>query len=180
MAQRGIDQAIEQKKLDLHLWADQVLKRIILNMKREMISPFGHPGPYAGYDNRKNGAMSIRKLYARVYNDAGGNTEKITFFFSEFLNYIDMGVGVEQTFEQLRAKGRSSKKARYNRRYARWEGEGDRQQRPFLGMEFRHQIRRLQSMLLEYHTEDIQMVLVDALTKRKDMGRGTKVQPSYE
>lgn len=53
--------------------------------------------------------------------------------------------------------------AKYNKLFHKWDGEGDRQQRPFLTMELRHQIRRLSAMLENYYAEKIQIDIVSTL-----------------
>lgn len=179
MAQIGTDKAVQENKLELYHWADNVLKRIMFNFKRQMVWPFGKPGPYTGYRNTPAAKFStgdgIRSLYARVYADANGDTDKIIFFFKEYLYFVDMGVGVGQDIDALDKKSGRTKNARYNRRYMRWDGEGDRQSRPILAMELRHQLRRLQEMLVIYNSERFSVVIADALSDEKDDGEGTKI-----
>lgn len=168
MAQKGIDKAIEQGYLDLHYWAEHVIQRLALNFRRQNIWPYGYPGPYKGYADtpaaKRSTGMGIRSLYAQVYAAAGGDSERITFFFNDYLSYVDMGVGGEQDLEKLRALGKDKDAKKAYRLHAKWKEMGDRQQRPFLMKEFRHQVMRLQAMLWAYYGERTKIVMLRALT----------------
>lgn len=136
----------------------------------------GKPGPYARFtatnaQRKRKGkwyskGTGLQELYARVYNAAGGNTEKITFFWTQYLAYADMGVGKFRPLEKVSERSTSAK---WNKRQAQFawgepsdvdggkktkskKGENSRRQRPNMKMEIRHQVRRLQfSLLPEYY-----------------------------
>lgn len=161
--QQSIEQAKEEKFLELTKWANHTIARIRKNFDKQKVWPMGFPGPYKGYagTERSKGSTgesySPRRLYAQVYNMAGGDTERITFFFRYYLYYVDMGVGRGKHWKF------ENEDAYYNRLFRKWQGEGDRQQRPFLTMEIRHQLRRLEGILLAYYSEVIETKIVTDL-----------------
>lgn len=157
--QNTLEQAQEQKFLDLNKWADDTISRIKINYKTQNVWPMGFPGPYQGYNGKKDGSTgdSFRQIYTRVFNSASGDTEKIYFFFNYYLYFVDMGVGRGRPWEY------EFSNAKYNKLYQQWRGRGDRQQRPFLTMEIRHQIRRLSFLLEKYYAEKVRLDIVAAL-----------------
>ena len=86
----------------------------------------------------------------KVYNAAGGNTEKISFFFNYYLYFVDMGVGGGQPIERVDR----SDKAKYNKLYKHWDDRGDRQSRPAFAMEFRYQLFKAEHDCFRLITED--------------------------
>lgn len=166
--QKTIKQAVGDKKLDLTYWAEGVVKRLKLNFDTQNIFPYGHPGPYPGASRvkQKDGTMTgstgdaFRSIYAKVYNAAGGNTEKISFFFNYYLYFVDMGVGAGQPIEAVDR----SDKAKYNRLYKQWRDRGDRQSRPAFAMEFRYQIFKLNALVSAYYGRLITNGIVFSLT----------------
>lgn len=91
-------------------------------------------------------------MYAKVFNGAGGDTKKISFFFNYYLYFVDMGVGAGQPIEDVER----SKDARFNQLYQIWKEEGDRQSRPVIAMEVRHQLRRLEVLVSSYYQDFIE------------------------
>ncbi len=167
MAQKGIDQALEQGHLDLEYWAEHVMQRIKLNFRYQRVWPFGWPGPYRGYANTKAAERSTgsayKNIYTKVYAAAGGDTNRIEFFFNEYLQYVDMGVGRGQDLSELKARGKYKDAKKPLTLHARWNGMGDRQARPALMKELRHQLRRLQSILWAYYATQSQIVMLSVL-----------------
>lgn len=157
--QKSLEQAQKQGFLDLNKWANDTVRRIQLNYWTQNIWPLGYPGPYKDYRKKNTGSTgnSFRHIYAKVYNSAKGDTTKISFFFKYYLYFVDMGVGRGRSWEF------QYEDAKYNKLFHKWDGEGDRQQRPFLTMELRHQIRRLSAMLENYYAEKIQIDIVSTL-----------------
>lgn len=161
--QKSLDEARKQKFLDLKKWALTTIQSIHRNYGTQKVWPRGYPGPYIGYRNtpaakRSTGeSFSYRNFYAKVYNMAEGDTEKISFFFRYYLFFVDMGVGRGRKW---RFEGEDAK---WNKLYEEWKGQGDRQQRPFLTMEIRHQITRLSEMVQAYYHDIVQIDVVEAL-----------------
>ena len=160
MTQQGIAQAVREEHLDLTLWAENLKKRLQRNFETQHVWPRGYPGPYIGYRNtpaakrhlKRNPRRSINSLYADIYNGAGGDTEKIEFFFDNYLRFVDMGVGYDQKIEAVD----NSSPANWRSLYKTWDGQGDRQSRPILSMEVRHQLRRLQTLVSSFYGEYIE------------------------
>lgn len=155
--QKNIAQAAQEDHfLDLTRWADNLVERLQVNFGTQNIWPLGYPGPYIGYRNtsasRQNTGKGYREIYAKVFNAASGDTEKISFFFNYYLYFVDMGVGAGRPIETVER----SKDANYRRLYARWNGMGDRQSRPSISMEIRHQLARLETLVSAYYGEFIQ------------------------
>lgn len=63
-----------------------------------------------------------------------------------------MGVGAGQPIEDVER----SKDARFNQLYQIWKEEGDRQSRPIIAMEVRHQLRRLEVLVSSYYQDFIE------------------------
>lgn len=163
--QQSVTQATKEKRLDLTYWAEGVVKRLKTNFGTQKIFPYGYPGPYPGAA-RKHGKFdgstgdAFRSIYAKVYNAAGGNTEKVSFFFNYYLYFVDMGVGAGRPIETVDR----SDKAKYNRLYKTWKDTGDRQSRPAFAMEFRYQIFKLGAIVSAYYGRLISNGIVFSLT----------------
>ena len=166
--QKSVRQAASEKKLDLTYWAEGVVKRLKTNFDTQNIFPYGYPGPYPGAARKqtKNGKFegstgdAFRSIYAKVYNAAGGNTEKISFFFNYYLYFVDMGVGAGQPIEAVDR----SDKAKYNRLYKTWKDTGDRQSRPAFAMEFRYQLFKLSTIVSAFYGRLITNGIVFSIT----------------
>ena len=156
--QKSIKQAEKEKKLELSYWAQRVVERLKANFDTQNIFPYGSPGPYPGSPTSTGDAF--RSIYAKVYNAAGGNTEKVSFFFNYYLYFVDMGVGAGQPIEAVDRDA----KARYNRLYKPWPDKGDRQSRPAYAMEFRHQLFKLTTIVSAYYGRLITNGIVFSLT----------------
>lgn len=169
----------EVKKAWLN-WANNLTKQLQNNYDSQKIFPRGYPGPYPGYlainAKKKEGkgawkstGESIRKLYADVYNGAGGMPELIIFYFRYYLQFADMGVGKGTKYEQVD----NAAKAHWGRLYKKWGNtnydgrtvkkskvasvktpskQRARRSRPHLMMEFRHQLTRLELIVTEYYS----------------------------
>lgn len=176
MVQKSISQAVKENRLDLTEWAENMLQRIRFNFIKQYVWPYGEPGPYVGYKNKpkskKSTGAGLKSLYAAVYAGANGDTEKISFFFNYYLYFVDMGVGAGQTIHEVDR----SANARYNRRYKKWKGEGDRQSRPIISMELRHQIRRLDTLISAYYGDAIVNGIIASLTDEEpDLNNASNV-----
>lgn len=170
MAQKGIKQAVEEERLDLTLWAENMKKRLEANFETQKVWPRGFPGPYIGYRNTPGAKGStgdaLRTFYAKVYAGAGGDTEKISFFFRYYLYFVDMGVGAGQPIEDVDR----SEKANWRTRYKDWAMEGDRQSRPVLSMELRWQLLRLETLVSSFYQEFIETTLITSFEKEAGAG----------
>ena len=166
--QTSIKQATKDKRLDLTYWAQGVVNRLKLNFETQKIFPRGFPGPYPGSSVQKDkkgnytGSTgdAFRSIYARVYNAAGGNTEKISFFFQYYLYFVDRGVGAEQP---ITAVDRDAA-AKYHARYKNWSDRGDRQSRPAFAMEFRYQLFKLGTIVSAYYGRMVTNGIVFSIT----------------
>lgn len=178
--QKSVKQAISDRKLDLTYWAEGVVKRLRMNYDTQNIYPRGYPGPYPGAARvrRSDGTFSgssgdsFRSIYARVYNAAGGNTEKISFFFNYYLYFVDMGVGGGHPIEKV---DRSSK-AKYNRLYKPWQDKGDRQSRPAFAMEFRYQLFKLGILVQAFYGRLITNGIVFSITDKMPDDDGVLIE----
>lgn len=167
MAQKSIQQAVKERHLNLTEWAENMLQRIKFNFIKQFVWPYGAPGPYVGYKNKsyakKSTGAGLNSLYAAIYAGANGDTEKISFFFNYYLYFVDMGVGAGQTINEVDR----SANAKYNRRYKNWSKEGDRQSRPIISMELRHQLRRLETLVSVYYEDAITNGVIASLTDKE-------------
>lgn len=168
--QKSVKQAVRDKKLDLTYWAEGVVKRLKLNFDTQNIFPYGSPGPYPGSPPSTGDAF--RSIYAKVYNAAGGNTEKISFFFNYYLYFVDMGVGADQP---IGAVDRSDK-AKYNKLYKDWDDRGERQSRPAFAMEFRYQLFKLGTIVSAYYGRLITNGIVFSITDEMPDDNGTFIE----
>lgn len=154
--QKTISQAVKEEFLDLTRWANNMIRQLQANFETQHVWPGGFPGPYIGYRNtpaaKKSTGQAYRRMYAKVFNGAGGDTKKISFFFNYYLYFVDMGVGAGQPIEDVER----SKDARFNQLYQIWKEEGDRQSRPVIAMEVRHQLRRLEVLVSSYYQDFIE------------------------
>lgn len=158
--QKSISEAVQKKFLDLTKWANNMIGQLKHNYSTQKVWPGGHPGPYIGYRNtpgaKGSTGDSYRTMYAKVYAGANGDTEKVSFFFNYYLYFVDMGVGAGQPIEDVD----NDEKAHWGRLYKRWKEQGDRQSRPILAMELRHQLRRLQTLVSAYYGDFVENGLV--------------------
>lgn len=151
-------------------WADHTLEDVRANFDRRGVFPYGMPGPYAQFRqlNQKRKAkkkwhstgMGVQQMYARVWRSANGDQAKVTFFFTRYLNLMDMGVGRGRPITNVSER---SKDAKWNQKFADWgtpsdsmsardrarrkKGEQSRRSRPALLIEFRHQITKLKTLV---------------------------------
>ena len=168
--QKSVKQASKEKKLDLTYWAEGVIQRLKTNFKTQNIFPRGSPGPYPGAE--PSTGDSYRSIYARVYNAAGGNTEKISFFFNYYLYFVDMGVGAGQPIEKVDR----NEKAKYNQLYRPWDDKGERQSRPAFAMEFRYQLFKLKTIVSAYYGQLITNGIVFSLTDKMPDDNGVLIK----
>lgn len=156
MAQNSIPQAVRDDFLDLTQWAENMVAHLQNNFETQNIWPRGFPGPYIGYRNtpaaRQNTSDGINSIFASIWAGANGDTRKISFFFNYYLYFVDMGVGAGHPIEDVDR----SKDARWNQLYQKWKAEGDRQSRPMLAMELRHQLTRLEIIVSSYYQDWIE------------------------
>lgn len=156
MTQKGIKEALEDEFLDLTRWANNMIQQFRNNYETQHVWPGGFPGPYIGYRNtpaaKKSTGKSYRRMYAKVFNGANGDTKKISFFFNYYLYFVDMGVGAGQPIQKVER----SEDARYNKLYQEWKEQGDRQSRPLLAMEVRHQLWRLEVLVSSFYQEFVE------------------------
>lgn len=159
MSQSNIEQAVSEQRLNLERWANGMIEQLHKRFATQNTWPLGYPGPYRLYKVRHKGSSTgeaYRNIWTTVFNGANGDTEKVSFFFREYLYFVDMGVGAGQPLEKVD----NAAPARWNRLYKTWQGEGDRQSRPQLTMEIRHQVRRLTTLLATYYNDCIENGLV--------------------
>lgn len=186
--QIGVRKAIEEGHLDLHYWAEHVREQMFERFNKQGVWPFSG-GPYGEYSGlnqkrKKQGkwwstGAAAKQLFAKVYNAAGGDTAKIEFFYLNYLDFVQWGVGKGRKLSDVDER---SKKAHFNKRFAKWgkpvdlmtekeksirlPGEQSRKSRPSLKMEFRHQALRLEThILLPYFQR-----LVETNVLWEDMG----------
>lgn len=176
MSQQGITQAVRDDKLDLTRWAENMVKHLQNNFETQNIWPRGNPGPYIGYRNtpaaRQNTGDGINSIYAALWAGANGDTDKISFFFNYYLYFVDMGVGAGQPIGDVNR----SADARWGQLYHSWKGEGDRQSRPMIAMELRHQLTRLEVLVSSYYQEMIGNGAVISFTDQlSDIGSANKI-----
>lgn len=169
--QVGLKQAVKEGRLDLHYFAEHTLDMIRQRMGKQKVWPFGHPGPYREYkyinSKKKDGqwkstGAAEKQMYAIVYNAAGGDTTKISFFFEHYMNFVDMGVGKGRRIGDVTERGTP---AHYNTLFAKWggmsygkgrnrdintNGGSARRSRPMMMMELRHQAVRLRTLASSY------------------------------
>mgnify|MGYP003462458877 FL=1 len=106
-------------------------------------------------------------MYAKVFNGANGDTKKISFFFNYYLYFVDMGVGAGRPIELVNR----SKDARYNQLYQSWKRQGDRQSRPVVAMEVRHQLRRLEVLVSSFYQEFVENGMLVSFQEQFDRSK---------
>jgi hypothetical protein len=148
----------------LELWCVDVYKSIRKNFATQRIFPFEvYPGYNAKNASRKGNNRSsgeaYDKLYWNVYMAANGNQFKIDYFYKYYLNFVDMGVGRGQSYNQVSHGTPASNDARYRK----WDGAGDRQSRPAVSMEFNYQISRLFRYYAQHYAIEGMLTIVHAL-----------------
>lgn len=176
MTQIGISQAAREEKLNLMLWAENMVKHLKNNFGTQNVWPRGFPGPYIGYRNTPAAGNStsdgMNSIYAAIWSGAGGDTKKISFFFNYYLYFVDMGVGAGQSIDEVER----NEDARWNKLYKQWNGEGDRQSRPMISMELRHQLTRLEIIVSSYYQELIENGVIVSFTDQvTDVGPDSKL-----
>lgn len=122
----------------LRLWAEGVYKNIRANFETQKVFPFK---PYP--DSPDASGSLYNSLYWKISNAAGGDTQKIDFFFNYYGLFVDLGVGRGQKYAQVDNADPSV----YGKRYKIWKGRGDRQSRPTILREIRQEVRMLRNSL---------------------------------
>ena len=77
-------------------WAENLKKRIYKEMEIQGISP---------YNIKKNFTGNLRKsigyqIFPKVYNAAGGDPEKITFFYAYYGIFVEKGIMKGQPYNK--------------------------------------------------------------------------------
>lgn len=168
--QSTIKQAHEQGYLELSKWADLMIHRIKMNFETQRIWPLGKDGggPYEDYHilNKRRGkygstgeAFLDRNLYAKVLAGAGGNTVAVDFFFRQYLFFVDWGVGRGMGKEEVPDRG----VPRMKKRYAVWNGRGDRQRRPVVVGAIRGSRFFLGNILEKYWGKEAELAILYGL-----------------
>lgn len=100
------------------MWGDNLIKRIHNEMDTQEISP--HNPSYEG------GTLA-RSIHYKIYNAAGGNPEKITFFYNYYSIFVEKGLGPGQKYD----KSKLSNPFYSGKKYAPRK-EGEREPKPFI------------------------------------------------
>ena len=178
---------LDEETLELSYWANHVIEQIHERMATQGVWPFGHPGPYKSYAdvNTKRAmkgrwhstgrAASTQALYAKVYNAAGGDTKKITFFYTHYMDFVTMGVGRDRKLAQATENAKPNKNpfvlfakwgiplelmSAKQRRGAQIKGTRSRKSRPGVMQEIRHQVTRLERMMTEHYGRLVEASIV--------------------
>lgn len=171
MAQSGIPQAVKDKFLDLTQWTQNMIVHLQNNFQTQKVWPKGEPGPYIGYgdlrESKRSTGDAFNSIYASLWAGANGDTEKISFFFNYYLYFVDMGVGSGFPITKVNR----DKDAQFAELYEDWKEKGDRQSRPIIGPELRHQLDRLSVIVCSYYGDYIQNEIVSSF--EDNLGKGT-------
>ena len=141
----------------LRSFARQAATALRRNLATQHVFPYEvYPGYKQVNEERKKKGMwystgeGYKSIQTRVVSTPGNET--IVLSFRDYLRYVDMGVGLGRTFEEVRHE----KKARYNKRYiAFWDTNYKDTHRPTIMMEARHVQARMQKYFEDYYGREL-------------------------
>lgn len=157
---------MEESKFDiLRSWADNLIKRIQAEMKVQEIAPFN---PYYKGENRlyESFDYDLDDLNHKIHNAAGGDIEKIIFFYEYYGLFVELGVQKGQTYN----KERLSKPFHSGSKYAP-KKEGIREPKPFLFSLVNQRVFSLQKITERVLTENITLAVMSSLSQKEKKER---------
>lgn len=156
----------ESKIEILELWAFNLLKRILKEMGTQQISP-NNP------DYKGTGQLQ-RSIDFKIYNAAGGDVEKITFFYEYYALFVEIGVQKGQSYDQ----GKLSKPFYSGSKYAE-KKPNRRPPKPFLSVLINQRTFALQQITDRVLTENITAVVMSNLSYKEKKERSQVAKNNF-
>lgn len=143
----------------LEIWAQNLIKRILKEMRIQEISP-DNPD-YKG-SGKLQESIDFAPLDRKIFNAAGGDDEKITFFYEYYGLFVELGTQKGQPY----SKEKLSKPFYSGRKYASKKA-GVRPPKPFLFGLVNQRVYSLQMILERVVTENITTTVVSTLSMKE-------------
>lgn len=140
VAQTFLDQTIDQLKRNMevqHVWPTEIYPGFAaINAIRKAHGEWAATG---------EGAKSFEGNIIRV--DEGSGIAELAVRYSDYMQYVDIGVGAGRKAADVER----SKKVRYKQRYTKWDPSGGKSHRPGIMPEIRHLATRLSDYTADFY-----------------------------
>lgn len=146
----------ESKNEMLEIWALNVLDRILKEMKVQKISPYN-----PDYEGSGKLAESIN-IDKTVFNAAGGDIEKITFFYEYYALFVETGTMKGQPY----SREKLNKPYKEGTKYAK-DKKGIRAPKPFLFALLNQRVFSLQKIAERVISENITAAIVSTISSKE-------------
>lgn len=141
----------EDKNQIFKSWADNLIARIIKGMKVQGIDP----------DNPDYSGESYlqKSLDYKIHNAAGGDAEKISFFYAYYGLFVEMGVQGGQPYSQEKLSSPYKEGSKYASKQP-----GVRPPKPFLFVLANQRVFSLQKIVERVVTENVTISIMSSLS----------------
>lgn len=109
----------DTKSKILQLWSDNLMDRIQSEMSIQQISPFN--------PKYKGDGILQKTIDYKIYNAAGGNAEKIVFFYEYISMFVETGTGNGQEYDASKLNAPFKSGSKYYK-----SKHGEREPKPFI------------------------------------------------
>ena len=147
------------------LFKEQTLKQLKINMMTQRVWPFEvYPGYRVRNERRRQeggwvstgeGINSFDGSVIEADEDTGMVT--MAFRFNDYMQYVDIGVGVWGKADDIER----SRKVRYRNRYANWVPSGGKTHRPVIQPELNHLLTRLEDYVSDFYGKKYEFKMLD-------------------
>lgn len=147
------------------LYKEQTLQQLQINMMTQRIWPFEvYPGYRVRNERRKllggwwstgEGIKSFEGTVIEADEDTGMVT--MSFRFNDYMQYVDIGVGVGRSAEDVDR----ARKAKYRNRYTQWQPSGGKTHRPAIQPELNHLLTRLEDYVQDFYGQRYEFRMLD-------------------
>ncbi len=147
------------------MFAEQTEEQLRINLMTQRIWPYE---VYPGYA-KKNAERAAKgwshstgegaKSFNVYVQNANPYEMTLIAEYNDYMKYVDIGVGAWGHAEDIDR----SKKAKYERRYNKWDTRKRKTHRPAIMMELRHVLRRMRDYAVDFYGYEGLGVVIEAL-----------------
>lgn len=152
------DNLTPDKRKTYSLWAVYTMRSILKAIQRQKVG-FRTVYTKSGQKKILESTSSLkRSIGFRIFNAAGGDVEKIEFFFNYYATFVDLGVGRGHSFASQSKKGAYDKRYNYRRQYAEQDPlkADTKPPKPFMLPIFNQEVYILSNIIVDRYEEFIQ------------------------
>ena len=148
-----------------NLFMQQTLEQLEINMMTQHIYPFS---PYPSYPEVNEYRRQHKQWFSKgegyksfegILYEADENTGIVSmgFRFNDYMQYVDIGVGVGRHSEDVQR----SSKVRYQKRYTTWNPKAGKTHRPGIQPEINHALTRIENYVQRYYDAKLDFEIME-------------------